>query len=107
MAFNIFTTKRVSCYGQYDRIDDFVPCNLRGDKRPVSRQFLIEEFHFSAVFKCFDPLFVWHFRITSGEVSICQDSTLVGEIADGERKVAFSAGLVMAIRDIPNVRLSD
>jgi hypothetical protein len=68
---------------------------------------LIEEFHFSAVFKCFDPLFVWHFRITSGEVSICQDSTLVGEIADGERKVAFSAGLVMAIRDIPNVRLSD
>src|SRR6266849_3837900 len=62
MTFNIFTTKRISCLGQYDRIDDLIPCKLRGDKRPVFRQFLVDEFHFSAVFKCFDPLLVWHFR---------------------------------------------
>jgi hypothetical protein len=35
MAFNIFTAKRVSCFGQYDRIDDFTTGKLRGDKRPV------------------------------------------------------------------------
>src|ERR1039458_4082404 len=29
MTFNIFTTKRVSCSGQYDRIDDLIPCKLR------------------------------------------------------------------------------
>src|ERR1700738_47810 len=64
MTFNIFTTKRVSCFGQYDRIDDLIPCKLSGDKCHVFRQFLVDEFHFSAVFKCFDPLFVWHFRIS-------------------------------------------
>src|SRR6266478_2714635 len=62
MAFNIFTTKRISCFGQYDRIDDLIPGKLRGDKRPVFRQFLVDEFHSPAVFKCFDPLLVWHFR---------------------------------------------
>ena len=63
MTFNIFTTKRVSCFGQYDRIDDLITCKLSGDKCPVFQQFLVDEFHFSAVFKCLDPLFVWHFRI--------------------------------------------
>jgi len=59
MTFNSFTTK---CFvGQYDRRDDFVAFNLSGDKRPVV-QFLVGEFHSSAVFKCFDPLFVSHFR---------------------------------------------
>src|ERR1700675_3136317 len=61
MAFNIFTTKRVSCSGQYDRIDDLITCKLRREKRSVHRQFLVDEFHFSAVCKCFDPLLVWHF----------------------------------------------
>ena len=65
MIFNIFATKRVSCLGQYYRIDDLIACNLRSYKRPVFRQFLVDEFHFSAVFKCFDPLFVWHFRFES------------------------------------------
>src|ERR1700730_6753355 len=65
MAFNIVTTKRVPCFGQYDRIDDFTTGELRGDKRPAFRQFLVDEFHVSAVCKCFDPLFVWHFRILS------------------------------------------
>ena len=60
MAFNIFTIQRVSCFGQYDRIDDLIPCDLRGEKRPVFRQFLVDEFHLPAVFKCFDPLFVSH-----------------------------------------------
>ena len=67
MTFNIFTTKRVSCFGQYDRIDDLITCKLRGDKCRVLWQFLVDELHFSAVFKCFDPLFVWHFRISSGK----------------------------------------
>src|SRR5882762_560859 len=61
MAFNIFTTKRVSCFGQYDRIDDLITFKLRGDKRPVHWQFLVDELHVSPVCKCFDPLFVWHF----------------------------------------------
>jgi hypothetical protein len=74
MALNIFTTKRVSCFGQYDRIDDLTTGKLRGDKRPVFRQFLVDEFHFSAVFKRFDPLFVWHFRIFSGEISVSSSS---------------------------------
>ncbi len=61
-SFNIFTTKRISCVGQYDRIDDLISCNLRGDKCPVFRQFLVDEFRLPAVFKCFDLLLVWHFR---------------------------------------------
>src|ERR1700738_4983163 len=65
MTFNIFMTKRVSCFGQYNRIDDLIPFNLRGDKRPAPRQFLIDELHVSAVCKCFDPLFVWHFLVSS------------------------------------------
>ncbi len=60
MTFNIFAAKRVPCFGQYNRIDDFISCKLRGEKRPVFRQFLVDEFHSSAVFKCFDPLFVSH-----------------------------------------------
>src|ERR1700680_852979 len=52
MAFNIFTTQRVSCVGQYDRIEDRIPFKLRGDKRPVHRQFLVDELHLSAVCKC-------------------------------------------------------
>ena len=62
MTFNTFATKRVSRFGQYDRIDDFIACKLRGDKRPVFQQFLVEEFYFSAVVKRFDLLFVWHIR---------------------------------------------
>jgi hypothetical protein len=52
--------------------------NLRGDKCPVFRQFLVDEFHFSAVFQCFDPLFVWHFRISSGEISLRREYTSFG-----------------------------
>jgi hypothetical protein len=54
MTFNIFTSQRVSCFGQYYRIDDLITFKLRGDKRPVRGQFLVDEFHSSAVFKCFD-----------------------------------------------------
>jgi hypothetical protein len=78
MAFDIFTTKRVSCVGQDDRIDDLITCKLSGDKCAVVRQFLVDEFHFSAVFKCFDPLFVWHFRISSAEIRVCREYTLFG-----------------------------
>src|ERR1700730_3833471 len=76
MTFNIFTTKRVSCFGQYDRIDNLITFKLSGDKCPVCRQFLVDEFHFSAVFKCFAPLFVWHFRISSCEIRVCREYTL-------------------------------
>jgi len=68
MTFNILTTQRVSCFGQNDRIDDLIPFNLRGDKCPVFRQFLVDEFHLPAVFKFLDPLFVWHVCSPSGEV---------------------------------------
>src|SRR5208337_2199226 len=77
MTFNIFMAQRVSCFGQYDRIDDLIPFNLRGDKCPVFRQFLVDEFYFSTVLQCFDPLFVWHFRIASGEIRLCREYTLV------------------------------
>jgi hypothetical protein len=78
MAFNIFTAQRVSCIAQYDRIDDLIPCKLRGDKCPVFREFLVDEFHFSTVFKCFDPLFVWHFRTSPVALSALQQSPPVG-----------------------------
>src|ERR1700688_4404416 len=78
MAFDIFTTKRVSCVGQDDRIDDLTTCKLSGDKCAVFWQFLVYEFHFSAVFECLDPLFVWHSRISSGEISVCREYTLFG-----------------------------
>ena len=60
--------QRVSCFDQYDRIDDLIPFNLRGDKCPVFRQFLVDEFHLPAVFKFLDPLFVWHVCSPSSEV---------------------------------------
>src|SRR5450631_2288134 len=78
MTFNILTTKWVSRFCQYDRVDDLVTCNLSGHKCRVFRQLLVDEFHFSAVFKCFDPLFVWHFRISSGEIGVCREYTLFG-----------------------------
>src|ERR1700694_1118254 len=78
MAFDIFTAKRVSCVGQEDRIDDLITCKLSGDKCAVFRQFLVDEFHFSAVFKGLDPLFVWHVRISSGEIRVCREYTLFG-----------------------------
>ena len=75
MTFNAFATKRVSRSGQYDGVDDLITLNLRGDKRTVFRQFVVEEFHFSAIWKFFDPLFVRHFRITSGEVRVSRASS--------------------------------
>jgi hypothetical protein len=75
MAFNIFTIQRVSCFGQYDRIDHLVPRKLRGKKCPVFWQFLVDELHPPAVFKCSDPLFAWHFRASSAEISVCREYT--------------------------------
>jgi hypothetical protein len=51
MAFNLFTTKRVFCFGQYHGINDLITDNLRGDKRAHHQQFLVGEFHYSAVCK--------------------------------------------------------
>src|SRR5258708_29136503 len=57
MAFNIFTTKRISRFGQYDRIDDLISCNLRGDKCPVFRQIAGNEVVYSVVLtKAGNPL---------------------------------------------------
>jgi hypothetical protein len=44
---------------------------------------LISEFHFFAVFKCFDPLVVWHSRLSSGEISISKSIDCSVEIAEG------------------------
>jgi hypothetical protein len=76
MAFNIFAAQRVSCPGQYHRIDDFISRKLRGYKSPVPWQFLIDKFHFPAVFKGFDPLFIRHFRTLSGGLRVCREYTL-------------------------------
>ncbi|MDQ1409956.1 MAG: hypothetical protein QOJ41_1691 [Acidobacteriaceae bacterium] len=75
MAFNIFTTKRVFCVGQYHRIDHLVTCNLRGDKRTGHQQFLVGEFHFPAVGNCFDPLLGSHLAPVRGEVGVCRKYT--------------------------------
>jgi len=66
MTFNIFSTKWVSCFAQHDRIDDLIPFSLRGHKRAIFCQFLVDKLHFSAIFKCFDPLFVAHFAVLQG-----------------------------------------
>jgi len=58
MIFDVFITQRVSRFGQYDRLDNLIPSNLRGNKCPIVRQFLVDDFHLPAVFKFLDPLFV-------------------------------------------------
>src|ERR1035441_10016895 len=55
MIFNFFTTERVFRVAQYDGINDFVPFDLSGEKRPLV-QFLVGEFHSSTICKRFDPL---------------------------------------------------
>jgi len=42
-------------------MNDFIAFELSGDKRGVE-QFVLIEFHLSAVCKCSNPLIVWHFR---------------------------------------------
>jgi len=66
--FNIFPVERISRFGQYDRIDDLIPCKLGGEKRTIFRQLLVDEFYLSAVFECSDPLFVRHCGSSAGEV---------------------------------------
>jgi hypothetical protein len=56
MTSNFFTAKRVVCVSQYDRIDDFVAFNLSRNERSLVRQFLVREFHSSAICKGFYPL---------------------------------------------------
>jgi hypothetical protein len=63
--FNFFTTKRVLRVGQYDGIDDFVAFDLGGEKRLLV-QFLVGEFHSSAICKRFNPL-VAHSAPPSGD----------------------------------------
>lgn len=65
VVFNIFTARRVSSSGQYDRVDDLVACKLHRHEGPIFREFLVEKFHFSAVCKCLDRVFIWHFRVSS------------------------------------------
>src|ERR1700677_787324 len=67
MTLNFSATEGVFCVGQYDRIDNFVALNLRGDKHPV-RKFLVGKFHSSAICNCSNPLVVWHFRL-AGDLS--------------------------------------
>jgi len=55
MIFNFFATERVFRVAQYDGINDFVAFDLSGEKRPLV-QFLVGEFHSSAICQRFDPL---------------------------------------------------
>jgi hypothetical protein len=54
---------------------------------------LVDEFYFSAVFKCFDPLFVWHSRISSGEIGVCREHTLFGARNRGGRMKSRLLGI--------------
>jgi hypothetical protein len=63
---------RVSRLRQYDRINDFVAFKLCGDKRPVFRQFLVSEFHSSAVGKFLDPLVVLHGNSKAEELIVAR-----------------------------------
>jgi hypothetical protein len=78
MTVDLFTAQRVSGIGQYDRTDDCFTRNLRGDKCADFRQFLVNEFHFSAFFKFLDPLFLLQFPISSAEINVGRGSTLFG-----------------------------
>jgi hypothetical protein len=51
LALNMFATQGGSSVSQYNRIDDPIPFNLRGDECTIFRQFLAGESHFSAVFE--------------------------------------------------------
>jgi hypothetical protein len=83
VTFNIFTAKRVFCFGQHYRIDDLITGKLSGDKCSVLRQFLVSEFHFLAAFKCFDPL-VAHLAPPSGDsTEIIRPSVLRNLFASG------------------------
>jgi len=55
MPFNIFTTKRFPALPIRPNRRTSLPASCAVIKRPVHGQFLIDEFHFSAVFECFDP----------------------------------------------------
>jgi hypothetical protein len=49
MAFDISLDQRVSCFDQYDGVNDLVPGDLC-DESSVVGQFLVSEFHLPAVF---------------------------------------------------------
>jgi hypothetical protein len=49
---------------------------------------LVDEFHFSAVFKSLDPLFIWHFRISSARPRHGASIHCLGaKIADGNEEL--------------------
>ena len=103
MTFNIFVTQGVSCFGQDDRIHDLIPPDLRSNKRPIFWQLLVNEFHFPAVFKCFDPLLVWHVRGTSGEATVARKYTSFSEQDYGRRTGGVQAPALRS--EITNVEI--
>ena len=94
MAFNVFTIKWLSYFGQYDRIDDLITFKLRGNECPFFWHCLAAEFHSSTVIKRFDPLFVWHVCSTSREASMV---TQVYVVRSEELRVEKEAGLLNII----------
>lgn len=59
-TFDFFTTQPGFSLCQYHGIDDLITLQLRGDKRDFC-ELIVTKFDPSAVCKCFNPLFVWHF----------------------------------------------
>ena len=53
--FQLLRTERVFRIAQYDGVNDFIPFDLSGEKRALV-QFLVGEFHSSAICKRSDPL---------------------------------------------------
>jgi para-nitrobenzyl esterase len=60
--------------GNYAYMDQIAA--LRGDKCPIIGQFLVDEFHFSAVFNRFDPLFIWHVGPGRNSILLSHDEPL-------------------------------
>ena len=93
MAFNIFTSKRISRFGQYHRMDDLIAFQLCGEKRAVFRQFLVDEFHLPAVFKFLDPLVVCHIALAPNEQptgTFAQVTRFVALLTSSRARWAFS-----------------
>jgi hypothetical protein len=82
MSFNFFATKRFFRVGQYDGIDDFVAFDLSGEKRRLV-QFLVGEFHSSAICKRFNPLVAHSAPPRGDSVEITWD--YAAEASFGER----------------------
>jgi hypothetical protein len=99
MTLNFFMTQRIFCFRQYDRIDDFIPCNLRGDKCLAFRKFLVDEFHFSAVFEFLKLIAILGFGC-DGNANVSENNSkpVTPHRSDDKEAAAGSGGCGLVVR---------